>query len=257
MPRLARQKSYTDVYHIILRGINKQDIFFDEIDRWKFLKELKRCKEKYKFEVLAYCLMDNHVHIMIKDNEKHINKIMQSMNVSYAIYFNKRHERVGHLFSNRYNSRVVENQNYLLNLQKYIHQNPEKAGIEKTNKYKWSSYHEYIGESKFADTEFILDLLSDNRNNAIEEFKRINLKHMILDNVEDILEYEMLTGISDEEARKLIELKIGQENLQNIHKYNSKLRNEILKQILEIKGISNRQISRVIGIHRKILDRLK
>ena len=69
MPRLARQKSYTDVYHIILRGINKQDIFFDDIDRWKFLKELKRCKEKYKFEIFAYCLMDNHVHLITEIEE--------------------------------------------------------------------------------------------------------------------------------------------------------------------------------------------
>lgn len=257
MPRLARQKSYTDVYHIILRGINKQDIFFDDTDRWKFSKELKRCKEKYKFEIFAYCLMDNHVHLMIKDNEKQINKIMQSIAISYAIYFNKRHERVGHLFSNRYNSRVVENQNYLLNLQRYIHQNPEKAGIEKTDKYKWSSYNEYIYGSNLVDTEFILDMLSSNHVDAIQDFKRINLRLVTLDSADDILEYEMVTGISDEEVRKLIELKIGKEKFQDINNYNAKIRNEILKQILEIKGISNRQISRVIGIHRKILDRLK
>ncbi len=257
MPRVARQKSYTDVYHIILRGINKQDIFFDDIDRWKFLKELKRAKEKYEFEIYAYCLMDNHVHIMIKDKQKQINKIMQSITISYVFYFNKRHERVGHLFSNRYNSRVVETEYYLLNLQRYIHQNPEKAGIEKTNRYKWSSYSDYINGSDFVETEFILNMLSKNHEDAINEFKKINMNLVILDKPKDILEYEMVTRVTDEEIRKLIELKIGLVNLQNINKYNTKLRNKILKEILEIEGISNRQISRVIGIHRKILDRMK
>lgn len=257
MPRIARQKSYTNVYHIILRGINKQDIFFEDIDRWKFLKELKESKEKYKFEIYAYCLMDNHVHLMIKDNQEQINKIMQSIAISYAIYFNKRYDRIGHLFSNRYNSRAVENQYYLLNLQRYIHQNPEKAGIEKTNRYKWSSYNDYVKGSKFVETKFILNMLSDNYKDAIKQFKIMNLKQVVLDNVQDVLEYEMQTRIGDKELRRLIELKIGKENLQNINKYNTKLRNEILKQILEIKGISNRQISRVIGIHRKILDRVK
>lgn len=256
MPRIARQKSCTDVYHIILRGINKQDIFFDDMDRRKFLNELNDSKEKYKFNIYAYCLMDNHIHIMIKDNNKQINKIMQSIAITYAMYFNRKYNRIGHLFSNRYNSRVVEDVYYILSLQRYIHQNPEKAGIAKTNKYEWSSYNDYIEGSQLVDRHFILNILSDNIEKAIQEFKKMNERPLVLENVNDILEYEMVTKITDNEARRLIELKIGKDNFLNLDKYNSKIRNNFLKKILEIKGMSYLQTSRVTGINRKILERL-
>lgn len=257
MPRIARKRSYTNVYHIILRGINKQDIFYEDLDRKKFIKELINVKENCKFDLYAYCLMDNHVHLLIRDYDSNINKIMQSLTIRYAIYFNKKYERVGHLFSNRYNSKPVETDSYFIRLQRYIHQNPEKAFIEKTERYKWSSYNAYIKGSSFVDIEFFLEMLSQNKETARYEFKRINRRLINLDTVEDIMEYEIVKNISDTELRKIIESKIGKENLQKLNIYNSKMRNEILRQIREITGVSNIQLSRVLGVNRKMIDRLK
>lgn len=90
MPRLPREYNEIKVYHVILRGIDKQDIFFEDKDRYKFLEIIKETKIKYDYEVYAYCLMDNHVHIIIYDKTNLLSKIMQSIEISYSIYFNKK-----------------------------------------------------------------------------------------------------------------------------------------------------------------------
>ena len=93
MPRYAReyQKSYSNVYHVILRSINQQEIFYDNADRSKFLKSLKESKEKYQYDLYAYVLMDNHVHLLIMDKGDNLSKIVQSLATSYALYFNKKY----------------------------------------------------------------------------------------------------------------------------------------------------------------------
>lgn len=118
MPRCSRKnaKSFYGVYHIILRGINNQDIFFDDMDRKNFIKRIISTKQKYNYELYAYVLMSNHVHLLIKDKNDSISKIMQSLATSYAIYFNKKYDRIGHLFYNRFHSKCVEDLAYLLNL---------------------------------------------------------------------------------------------------------------------------------------------
>ena len=98
MPRIARMYSELKVYHIIIRGIDKQDIFLDTYDKDKFLKIIDDTKEKYNYEVYAYCLMDNHVHLIIYDKDEMISKIMQSIEIRYVSYFNVKYDRVGHLF---------------------------------------------------------------------------------------------------------------------------------------------------------------
>lgn len=102
MPRISRQYSNTKVYHIIVRGIDKQDIFLVDKAKNKFFKILRETKEKYTFEVYSsYCLMYNHVYIVIYYKENQLSKLMQSLEIRYSIYFNKRYNRIGHLFRNR------------------------------------------------------------------------------------------------------------------------------------------------------------
>ena len=144
LPRIARTYSEVKVYHITIRGIDKQNIFLDEYDKNKFISILKETKEKYNYEIYAYCLMDNHVHLVIYDKEQKISKIMQSIEISYVFYFNMKYDRIGHLFQDRFFSKKVEDREYLKMVCRYIHQNPLKAGIGKTEKYRWSSYKEYI-----------------------------------------------------------------------------------------------------------------
>ena len=132
MPRVARKISISKVYHIILRGNDRQDIFFEEQDYRKFLKLVNNAKEKYQYEIYTYCLMTNHVHLIVYDKNNQISKIMQSMEVAYSSYFAKKYGKEGHLFQNRFLSKNVESKEYLYRLCKYIHQNPLKAGISKT-----------------------------------------------------------------------------------------------------------------------------
>ena len=131
MPRSPRIKAFSKVYHVILRGNSKQDIFLDEQDYKKFKKEIYNTKEKYQYELYSYCLMTNHIHLIIYDKNEKLSKLMQSLAVSYSSYWNKKYERVGHLFQNRFISKEVESAEYLKNLCRYIHQNPYKAGISK------------------------------------------------------------------------------------------------------------------------------
>ena len=119
MPRMERIKSKTKVYHVVDRGINKQNIFLDQQDLKKYREEVKKTKEKYNYEILAYAFMNNHVHFVIYDKNDNMSTAIQSLNVRYSIYFNKKYDRIGHLFENRFKSRVIENEKYLRTVSVY------------------------------------------------------------------------------------------------------------------------------------------
>ena len=174
MPRIARMYSELKVYHIIIRGIDKQDIFLDTYDKDKFLKIIRDTKEKYNYEVYAYCLMDNHVHLIIYDKDEKISKIMQSIEIRYVSYFNLKYDRVGHLFQDRFHSKRIGDREYLKLACRYIHQNPAKAGIAKTEEYKWSSYKEYIKTPEIINNKLLLLVFSKDENVAKQEFIRFH-----------------------------------------------------------------------------------
>ena len=174
MPRGPRKKIKNGIYHCILRGINKQDIFFDNQDYFKFLKILKKSKQLFQFKLYSYVLMPNHVHLEFKDEKDLLPNIMQNIAISYATYFNIKYDRVGHVFENRYKSKIVGSDDYILNLLRYIHQNPQKAFICATEEYKWSSYKEYVNITNIVDTEEILKMFNEDKYQAIQKFKEFN-----------------------------------------------------------------------------------
>lgn len=177
MARLPRIHSASAVYHIMLRGNEKHAIFLDDEDRIRFLDTLKIKKEENKFELYAYCLMDNHVHLLLNEKDSPIARIMKCINVSYAIYFNKKYNRVGHLFQDRFRSEAIDQDSYLLSAARYIHNNPVKAGIiESPEKYKWSSYISYCNGrniSDLVDTHFLLEMYSKNPDRVVKEFCKV------------------------------------------------------------------------------------
>ena len=141
MSRNARKKSEIGIYHVMLRGIDKMNIFLCDSDYYIFLNHIKMAKERSNFLLLAYCLMTNHVHLLIKEGNEDLGDIIRRIAVGYAQYFNNKNGRIGHLFQNRFRSEPVNDERYLLVLLRYIHQNPVKAGIVKSiHEYKWSSY---------------------------------------------------------------------------------------------------------------------
>ena len=140
----------------MLRGINKQLIFEDEEDYDCFLEILRECKELCNFKIYAYCLMGNHVHLLIKAQENNLETIFKRIAGRYVYYYNVKYQRVGHLFQDRFKSEPVEDDAYLLTVLRYIHQNPVKAKLcKKVEEYCYSSIGEYLCNSEIVDGQFI------------------------------------------------------------------------------------------------------
>lgn len=180
MPRKARLKTPECTYHVIVRGNNREKIFNCDDDRIRYLKTLKKFKIKYNFLLYAYVLMDNHVHLIINSNGEDISKIMQSINISYTYYFNKSYNRVGHLFQDRFVSIIIDDDSYMINLSKYIHNNPKRALIvPEGHDYIWSSCRIYSfgAEDRFdiVDSDFILSYFSDDTKKANALYMRYML----------------------------------------------------------------------------------
>lgn len=172
MPRKARVKMDNAIYHVTSRGDNKEPIFFSDDDKIRYLDSLKIVKEKFQIEIYAYCLMDNHTHLIIDSKGQDISKIMQSINLRHTIYINRVYNRSGHLFGGRFWSEIIDNDKYLLECTRYTHDNPVRAGITKTTKeYKWSSFDIYIGQRdirKIINDNVVLRYFSENKSRARE-----------------------------------------------------------------------------------------
>lgn len=136
------------IYHVMLRGNNKQKLFFQMEDYEYFIERLIICIEQYQIKVHLFCLMTNHVHLVIEVNHIPLSKVMQSLQVSFTLKINHRHNRCGHLSQGRFVSKLIQNEKYLLELCYYIHNNPVKASMVKShNDYHWSSHHAYTHQN--------------------------------------------------------------------------------------------------------------
>ena len=143
MPRCARAVSLTGYYHVFDRGNSKQIIFEDDSDRYRFLSDISDRLARHKVAVLAWCLMDNHFHLMIDDPFDNLSKAMQCALTAYAKYFNGKTGRTGHLFDNRYSRVAGESDTQAVQLLDYIHLNPVKGALDSLEAYRWSSYKAY------------------------------------------------------------------------------------------------------------------
>ena len=244
LARMLREFSETDIYHLILRGNDRSDIFYEDQDRYVFLDKLEETKEKFKFQIYTYCLMNNHIHLNIKVEDEFLSKSMQSLELRYLSYFKKKYNRSGHLFEGRFFSKKIENLDYFLTVTKYIHRNPEKAGMEKTENYKWSSFQEYIGKEKYINKKVLMHYF----NNNIEEFKKYTLKNDDKAHIYDYAELELIKKLSDEEVADIIKGKFNLKNARDVSLLPKEEIDIILRSIKNIKGTSIAQISRITKI---------
>lgn len=256
MPRTARKKSKTGIYHIMVRGINRQEIFHSEEDFRKYMEILERTKNISGCEIYGYCLMGNHIHLVIKETNEDIGRIMKRIGASYANWYNWKYERVGHVFQDRYKSECVEDDSYLMTVIRYVHSNPVVAGMMKLpEEYKWSSTCAYYLGKEYpggiTNTAVVLGLFGGNKKSSIEEFKQFTNQ----ENDDKCLEDIVRIKASDEEVLSAILKLLKGNDISSLGQMERKERDDILHQAKEIKGSSIRQISRITGIGYNIIVR--
>ena len=162
-------------HHVVTRGNNKRRIYVDDRDRVFFCLTVQRIARRHGWTVLAYCLMDNHYHLLLSVGERGLSAGMCELNTGYACWFNANHGRINHLFGKRYWSRRIKTDASLMNTVRYIVQNPRRAGITaELEGYRWSSYATTIGLA-LADMQLardeLLSVFGSNPTRAIEAFR--------------------------------------------------------------------------------------
>lgn len=173
MPRKPRIQQPGMIHHVIVRGNNQESIFREDADKIRYLQLVNRYKERHLFKLLAYCIMDNHIHLLIKQGNMSLSKSMQGIQQSFTQYYNTKYNCIGHVFHQRFKSFPVDDDAYLLALIAYIHNNPKVAGVvNDLGNYKWSSHIEIIRPSKknIADVEYLFDFIDRDLSQSIPEY---------------------------------------------------------------------------------------
>lgn len=254
MPRVARKKSASGIHHIMVRGINQQDIFHYDEDREKFIDILKKTKQISQFELYGYCLMDNDVHLLLREGPETLSQIMKRIGIAYVYWYNNKYERSGHLFQDRFKSQNVEDEACLLSVLRYIHQNPLKAQVVPTmEEYPWSSYHAYLhedrGQEGFVDKAVVLGMFADQENVARNAY----CAYMAEPQQETYLEHIEKKKCTDEEAKLALNQLLQAKSIHILHHVEKSRRDEVLRTLRQMEGISIRQIERITGIGRNVI----
>ncbi len=183
MPRTARKKDPTAIYHIMAHSISEFDLYPDNSDKEYFLDTLQKYKKKHDCKIYSYCLMSNHYHILIDTNGYDISKFMKSLNQAYVRYINRKYSRKGHLLTERFHSKIIESDDYLLTVSAYIHSNPKDLPEYKGREfsYPYSSMIYYLGKAKdkrnLVDTGFILSCVNESdKSRAIKMYEEMVLE---------------------------------------------------------------------------------
>ncbi len=261
MPRFARLVSSTGIYHIMQRGINKTNLFLDQEDKQKYLDTLLRMKEKGEYTVYAYCLMDNHVHILIKEDKEPLSVAIKRIGVSYSYYFNRKYNRVGHLFQDRFRSEPIEDDRYFLACGRYIHNNPVKAGIvNKPEEYTWSSYNNFINyatsDGNIVDREFLLGVFSEDKIKAVQLLRAFTAE-AVEDQFIDYDGQEVTANLKENSTYELVQMILSRFNLQaaELKNIDRKKRNAVLRVIKSETDASVRDLSKILGVSKDIIFR--
>ena len=258
MARQERIKSSSGYYHIMLRGNERKNIFRDNEDKLRFMDIILEKKDSDRFYLHAFCLMDNHVHLMLSEGVEDLSTVMKRITVSYVRYFNKKYKRVGHLFQGRFKSEVVDQDRYLLALARYIHQNPVKAKmVEKAADYKWSSYNCYLDTnhyfSKMLNTDTVLDLFSKYKDVAVEKYK-IYMNEECDETFIDLMEETEV--IDEEEAKKLFKKMLMDQGIEIKSNGKVEIPDCLIKEFREKTNLPIRRIAAITGLNKDKVSKI-
>lgn len=254
MPRKPRVISSTGIYHITLRSVNQHIIFEEESDFQKFLFVLSDCKRTFDVDIYAYCLMDNHIHLLINSFSNDLSSFFKSLGSRFVRWYNNKYLRSGHLFQDRYFSVPVEdNSQYLLTLL-YIHNNPVKASVCRfPSEYRWSSFNSFYGEinslvniSHSYDTAGSKDALlhyfaTEDDNSSESVFSEVHrpVKHFLTDD-KALLAFKSITNLT---------------STSETNSLTKSSRNNYIRALLKA-GLTKRQVARFMDVSISTVKRI-
>ena len=254
MPRASRIKSESGIYHIMMRGINRQTLFFDDNDCTKFIHTLQKYREICGYNLYAYCLMGNHLHLLLQERDESLETVMRRICGSYVFWYNKKYDRVGYLFQDRFKSEPIEDDTYFLVVLRYIFQNPLRAGItDNIKNYRRSNYKDYIEKNKMTDSDFVLNIFNAmDREKAVKNF----IEYINQENGDECMDMPEKRQLTDDEAMKIIKYYCKIEQAIDIQNFDKQKRNLYLRKLKEDYNLSIRQIERLTGISRGIIQKI-
>lgn len=262
MPRQQRKLSRTSIYHVMLRGNERKKIFKSNQEKQRFLENVSIKQKELWFSVYAYCIMDNHVHLVINSQDKDISTIMKGIAIRYASFFNAQHNRVGHVFQDRFKSESVEDERYLMAVIRYIHNNPVKAKmVDKPEDYGWSSYSLFLRKPGSVtggidvDTQYILGIIAEGWQEAIKEFIRFSTEedtssYLDWDDEDSIQTIEQGRGYLEDYLMTYYQ-GVAWEQLRQ----DAMIKKKVIQYLRSTTKLSIRTIAELLGVDRNIVQR--
>lgn len=263
MPRQARLVNPIGCYHVMMRGNNRHPIFERRDDKEYFLKTLhQHCGEDAQ-TIVAFCLMDNHIHIVLRAPSDTFSRALGRTSIKFAMRYNGRQKRCGHVFQDRFRSEIIDDPQYLLAAIRYVHNNPVKAKlVEYPREYKWSSYTEYLGESVFTDREQKERVLAEHFGGNIAQFISFHRQHDDHEFLEDKVDLEEQRV---EHGRRVLTAYCEGNGIANVREaYNdpeklvaivlhiithSRLRH---RQVADLLGVSSSRVHKIASQHSRL-----
>ncbi len=255
MPRKPRVESPIDYYHVMMRGNNDEKIFNTKDLKNYFLECIKNRDEEVDVNITTYCVMDNHVHLLLKSDLHNLASFTKKINTKYAIRYNYIKDRRGHVFQDRFRSEAIYDERHLLSVVRYIHNNPVKAKmVNSPHEYKWSSYIEFINKNEIIcskQKELLYGIFGS--IDKFKDFHKIEDTNIYLDTKEDIDEFKLYT------AQHIISTYFKEKGINHINEIRNQFYHyeAIINLLLKGTTFSNRQIASLVGIDKSIVNTIK
>ena len=245
-------------YHVTSRGNEQKDIYKSQKDREKFLSYLESATGRYGASIHAWCLMNNHYHLLLETPLGTLSQIMRHINGAYTTYFNTKRKRAGHLFQGRYKAILIEEDEYATELSRYIHLNPVRAGaVEKPEEYRWSSYNNYIGEQMplaWLNVELILGYFGKKAAEARKKY-RLFVEDMLGEEYESPLKNAVASsvlgsaGFIEEITEVHLKKKTASRDIPALRQFSTQLPPEEIIREVKAAFTDNEKLSRQAAIH--------
>lgn len=242
-----RRRSESGFYHVMLRGNAKQIIFEDDDDRRRFLALLGSSTQGTSISIVAWCFMDNHVHLVLADPKDEVSAALHDLAMSYALYFNRKCQRTGHVFEGRYKSLPIDTDEYLLQVVRYVINNPVAAGISSLDDYPWSSFPEYCGQKGLTDVGIVLDMFESPED--FEQFCREGSQPY-----DRKLEHDSVPDAMALPVANHIAMQLGYRDVSQVTSLSREKQSAFLSDLADA-GLTHKQIARLTGISASTISR--